>query len=220
MSMHLAREIDSLKNHVLEVGTLVEENTSAAVRALENRDEQLAQDTIQADWQIDEMEVTVEEECLKILALHQPVAADLRFIVAVLKINNDLERIGDLGVNIAERTLSLVHEEAISLPLDFRKMTEQAQTMLREGLDALVNMDMEKARAIPREDDKVDAINKEMYEVVKKGINENPHHLDQLIHLLSISRHIERIADLTTNIAEDVLYMGSGEITRHQHSVT
>ncbi len=216
MSVHLKREIENLKNLLLKLGTLVEENTSRAVEALEKRDKKLAESAIEADMQIDEMEVEVEEECLKILALHQPVAVDLRFIVAVLKINSDLERIGDLAVNIAERASYLAVEKESTFPMDFSRMSELAHSMLRNALDSLVNLDMDLAGKVGGTDDEVDDINKQMYEQVKMGLRETPDQIEQLIHLLCVSRHIERIADHATNIAEDVLYMGKGEIMRHR----
>ena len=217
MSIHIRKGIEKIKALFLEIGTMVEENTARAVRALEERDRELAGKTIEFDLEIDEMEVNVEEECLKVLALHQPVAVDLRFIVAVLKINNDLERIGDLAVNIAERAEALADKPQVDLPMDFDKMAEVAQWMLRKGLDALVNLDMELARDVCCRDDEVDEMNKEMYEQVKAGIKKEPEYMEQLIHLLCVSRHIERIGDHATNIAEDVLYMGEGEIIRHKH---
>ncbi len=216
MSLHLTREIENLKGLLLRLGTLAEENTTRAVRALETHDKKLAASAIEADLDIDKMEVEVEEECLKILALHQPVAVDLRFIVAVLKITNDLERIGDLAVNVAERAEFLANENSISMPMDFSQMTELAQTMLRDALDSLVNLDMELAGKVGGADDDVDEMNREMYEQVKEGIRKAPEQMEQLIHLLCASRHIERIADHATNIAEDVLYMGEGEIMRHR----
>jgi phosphate transport system protein len=171
---------------------------------------------IEKDLEIDHSEVEVEEECLRILALHQPVAIDLRFIVAALKLNNDLERIGDLAVNIAERALFLSRVTPPVIPFDFNEMAQRTRDMLKQSLDALVNMDIELARRVCAEDDEVDRINREMYVHVKQAIRQHPHHLEALVHLLSVSRHLERIADHTTNIAEDVIYMIEGEIVRHK----
>ena len=158
----------------------------------------------------------MEEECLKILALHQPVAIDLRFVVAVLKLNSDLERIGDLAVNIAERAQFLSTREPVPVPLDFGGMAQATRNMLRRALDALVNMDIGAAWEVLKSDDVVDEINREMFVQVQDGIRKHPDMLEALIHLLSASRHLERIADLATNIAEDVIYMVDGEIVRHR----
>lgn len=216
MTIHLQREIDNLKKLILALGADVEENVHKAVKSLETRDSQLAETIVASDEVIDEQEVFLEEECLKVLALHQPVAIDLRFVIAVLKINNDLERIADLAVNIAERALFLNTQPKISIPFDFSTMVDKTKTMLRRSLDALVRMDTDMAHRVLMSDDEVDEINKEMYGQVQGGIRENPDQLESLIHYLSTSRHLERIADHATNIAEDVIYMVNGEIVRHR----
>jgi len=213
---HLQRALDKLKRSIYSLSGMVEESVRDAVRALDRRDSRLAQKVIDADLEIDHAEVDVEEECLKILALHQPVAIDLRFIVAVLKINNDLERIGDLAVNIAERAQFLATHEKVDIPFDFAGMAEKAQAMVKQSLDALVNLDAGAALAVCAADDEVDAMNRQMYLQVGEGIREHPDQVESLTHLLSVSRHLERIADHATNIAEDVIYMVRGEIVRHQ----
>ena len=216
MPTHLHKAIEKLKTDLLEVGTQVEENLRAAVDALNERDIKKATMVIQNDDIIDALEVEVEEECLKILALHQPVATDLRFIVAALKINNDLERVGDLAVNVAERALYVSKHQPIEVKLDFQTMGIKTQWMLKNSLDALVHQDDVLARNVCLADDEVDDMNREMYTQVQEAIKKNPNQIKVLIHLLSTSRHLERIADLATNIAEDVLYMIDGEIMRHQ----
>lgn len=216
MTIHMVREIENLKKKILELGGLVEQNVHLAVQSLETRDSELAQSIINADLSIDDKEVELEEECLKLLALHQPVAIDLRFVVAVLKINNDLERISDLAVNIAERALFLNQHEKINIPFDFFNMVEKTKIMLRKSLDALVNMDPHMAHEVLASDDEVDAINRQMYKQVQDGILQEPSQIERLIHYLSTSRHLERIADHATNIAEDVIYMVDGEIVRHR----
>ena len=217
MSKHLESAIKELKKDLLALSALVEEHLHRAVTAIHDRDESLAHTVIDTDFKIDQAEVDVEEECLKIMALHQPVAIDLRFIVAALKINNDLERIGDLAVNLAERALFL---SRIPLPehisLDLPGMAKKAEHMLRKSMDALVNMDAELAWHVCGADDEVDDINRKMYDQVKAAIRKHPEHIDALIHILSASRHVERIADHATNIAEDVIYMIEGEIVRHR----
>jgi phosphate transport system protein len=215
MSVHLQREIQNLKKSILSLSAEVEERVWKAVKSMQDRNPKLAQTVIDGDIEIDRKEVEVEEECLKILALYQPVAIDLRFIVAVLKINNDLERIGDLAANIAKRSAYLSAHERIDVPFDFNAMAQKAQWMLRKSLDALVNMDVELARQVCAADDEVDKTNRDMYEWVKGEIRSNPEHLDRLLALFRIARHLERIADAATNIAEDVIYMAEGDIVRH-----
>ncbi len=216
MSEHLNREIDNLKKELLTLCSVVEESLWQAVRSIKNRDVKLAEKVIASDIEIDQMEVKVEEDCLKILALHQPVAIDLRFIITALKINNDLERIGDLSVNIAERSQFLSTCNSVGILLDYGPMAEKTQAMLKKSLDALVNMNCELAYQVCEADDEVDAINRQMYDQVKQQIKQNPEDIESLIHLLSVSRHLERIADHATNIAEDVIYMVKGEIVRHK----
>ena len=216
MTMHMQREIEKLKKLVLSLGAEVEENVHKAVQALQARDHALAEKIIAGDAAVDKFEVYLEEECLKILALHQPVAIDLRFVIAVLKINNDLERIGDLAVNIAERATYLATREPVEIPFDFVGMANKTKLMLKKSLDALVNMDSREAWEVCAMDDEVDGINRQMYEQVQEGIRRRPDQMESLIHCLSTSRHLERIADHATNIAEDVIYMVAGEIVRHK----
>ena len=211
----LLREIDKLKKGIVALGALVEDNLRLAVQSVEKRDPDLARRVLEMDHQIDQAEVDLEEECLKILALHQPVAIDLRFIIAVLKINNDLERIGDLAVNIAERAILLCRTAAINEPFDFPTMAAKSKDMLRQSLDALVNINPSQAYAVCKADDEVDDINRAMYEQVKNGLRRNPGDIECLIHMLGVSRTLERVADHATNIAEDVIYMATGEIVRH-----
>jgi phosphate transport system protein len=216
MPQHLRREIENLKKKILALGARVEEAVQKATLSIEERDRDIAIQVIEDDYQIDHTEVDIEEDCLKILALHQPVAIDLRFIVAVLKINNDLERIGDLAVNIAERSEFLATREPVAVSLDFVTMADKAQLMLKKSLDALVNLSVETAQQVRSSDDEIDAINRRMYLKVQEALRARPDQIESLVHLLSVSRHLERIADHATNIAEDVIYMIEGQIVRHQ----
>jgi phosphate transport system protein len=216
MTIHFQNELERLKKKLLALSTIVEESVEKAVRSISNRDVRLAREVIENDRTIDLLEVEVEEECLKILALHQPVAGDLRFVVAVLKINNDLERIGDLAVNIAERSAYLAEKEPIAMPFDFVTMEKKTRLMLEKSIDSLIQMNIEIASEVGAADDEIDAINREMYNQVAIGVRNSPDQADRLIHCLSISRHLERIADYATNIAEDVIYMIKGQIIRHQ----
>jgi phosphate transport system protein len=216
LKKHLQRELDSLKKRILSLGTMAEESFRMAIEAFETRDRELALEIIEADRKIDEAEVQVEEECLKILALHQPVAVDLRFINAVIKINNDLERVGDEAVNIAERVASIAGKPPVEVPFEYSVMAEKTEAMLRKSLDALVNLDADLAYKVCLSDDEVDDINRDIYDKVKAAIQEQPGRVGYLINLLLISRHLERIADHATNIAEEVIYMVEGEISRHR----
>ncbi len=215
MTQHMQRELEKLKKMILALSAVVEETVQQALLSLERMDVPLARQVTGGDEAIDQMEVDLEEECLKILALHQPVAIDLRFIVSVLKINNDLERIADLAVNVAERTIGLDQVGRIPTPFDTVEMGRKVQAMLKKALDALVNLDVEVAREACTLDDAGDAIHKHNYTLIKDRIRSHPEQLDALVQYLSVSRHLERIADLATNIAEDVIYMIEGEIVRH-----
>jgi phosphate transport system protein len=216
MTRHIERQIEHLKEKILRVGTLVEEAISKAITALINEDIPLAQRVMASDEEIDRMEVEVEEECLKILALYQPVAADLRFVVSVLKINNDLERMGDLAKNIAKRVPQLAAGAPCPLPPEIRPMAMQAQEMVKQCLDAVVRGDPTLARQIREEDDSVDASRQRVQKMVMQGIKDSPEKVESLLRINSVSKHIERIADMATNIAEDVIYMVEGEIVRHR----
>jgi len=200
---------------VLSLGAMVEESVRLAVKALETRDTELAQRVIDVDQEIDEKEVDVEEECLKILALHQPVAIDLRIISAIIKINNDLERVGDEAVNIAERVITMAKQTPASIQFDYNLMAEKAESMLKRSLDAMVKLDEDIAYKVCLDDDEVDEMNGYIYDQVKLAIKREPERVGYLINLLLVSRHLERIADHATNIAEEVIYVIGGVIHRH-----
>lgn len=215
MRVHLEREIEKLKRMIMSLSANVEESVEKAARSIALRDSDLAREVIKEDYEIDEREVNVEEECLKILALHQPVAIDLRYIVAMLKINNDLERIGDLATNIAQSCIYLDEHGPEEFPFDFPRMARKAQDMVNDSLSAMVTRDSELAREVCLADDEVDEINRSMCGLVGQAVQEDPAHSDGLLRLLNVSHHLERIADHATNIAEDVIYMSEGDIVRH-----
>jgi phosphate transport system protein len=215
MTVHFQVELEKLKKRILSLGAMVEEQFRMAVKALNTKDGDLAQKVVDSDRKIDQREVEIEEECLKILALHQPVAADLRFIVAVIKINNDLERIGDESVNIAEGVAYISKRPPISFPFDYSVMAQKAEVMLKNSLDALVNLDVDLAYKVGTQDDEVDTIYREIHEKVKEVIPTQVDRVGSLLNLLLISRHLERIADHATNISEEVIYMIEGVIPRH-----
>ena len=194
---------------------MVEERVRMAAGAVVNHDWQAAEQIIKTDYEIDEMEVEVEEECLKVLALHQPVAVDLRFLIAVIKINNDLERIGDQAVNIAQRVRVLAKHSNPVYQFDYTLMAHKAEKMLRMSLDALVNLDEDLAFKVVTMDDEVDYIQRDAYDRIKNAMKENPAMMSYLINLYLVSRHLERLADHATNVAEEVIYLIEGEIIRH-----
>jgi phosphate transport system protein len=215
VAAHLQREIDGLKRQVLSLCSLVEGQVEKALRAVLDRDDDLAQEVERLDLQIDQREIEVEEECLKALALHQPVAVDLRLIIAALKINNDLERIGDMAVNIARKARGLVAEPPPEVSCDLAGMWAKTQAMLRDSIDALVNMDAPLATSICARDDEVDRAKSVIRKEIEAAIRRQPDRAGALLRLLAVSRNLERIADLATNIAEDVIYLVEGRIIRH-----
>ena len=216
MSLHLQRDLEKLKKEILKLGTMVESAINNAILALNNREMLYVDEVLRLEDHINEMEVKIEEDCLKILALHQPVAGDLRFIVVSLKVNNDLERMGDFAKNIAKRARELMQEEPIStLPEFVNELPNLVRTMVRNSLDALVKLDVSLAREVIAMDDKVDEINRAMYQEVTRVAKEKASKTEVAISLLSTSRYMERIGDLSTNIAEDVIFMVEGRVIRH-----
>lgn len=216
MAIHLHRDLDKLKKDILLLGTMVEEATHRAVLALMDRRADLAKEVQQGDKEVDAREIRIEEDCLKILALHQPVANDLRFVIAVMKVNNDLERVGDLAGNLAGRAIYLAGRPPIDIPDGIRELSEAVPRMLRESLDALIQQDTDLARRILIEDERVDQLHKDLYTLFEDRMEETPDRISELIQLLSVSRYLERIADLATNIAEDVVFLRDGEVVRHR----
>ncbi|MCP5106086.1 MAG: phosphate signaling complex protein PhoU [bacterium] len=215
MSAHLQRAIDGLMKQLMGLSAKVEESVKRAVQSLDEGNAELARKVIAEDEVIDRREIDIEEECLKIFALHQPVAIDLRYLVAVLKINNDLERIGDLAQNISKSSIHILDKPLLENPFDFRGIYNHVQSMLKRSLDAIVNRDVEAANRILEEDDEVDRMHHELSAEVLEEIKKNPDKAGTLIQYIHIARHLERIADHTTNIAEDIIYLIKGEIVRH-----
>ena len=216
MKIHLQTEIDKLTKKLFHLSTLVEESLELAIKAVHDQDLELAATIKERDKEIDRTEVDIEEDCLKILALHQPVAADLRFLITVLKMNNDLERIGDLAVNISKGKPCLVEG---SSPLVFgerlKDLGDKAQLMLRNSLQALLDLNVEGARQVLAADDEVDADYKNFTDLIKAQLGGNKEQTDLMVTWVMIAKHIERVADLATNIAEDTIYTVTGEIVRH-----
>jgi phosphate transport system protein len=216
MPKHLQRQIELLKQKVLFEGSMVEGAIANAVAALVHRDDATARKVLDEDAEIDRMEVDVEEDCLKILALYQPVAGDLRFVVAVLKINNDLERMGDLAKNIAKRVLFLARSDRVDVPIDFRAMAARAQNMVKHSLDALVGGDSALAHRVRQDDDELDGMRRTIHEQIRSAIRSKPEQTETLMKLYSVAKHLERLGDMACNVAEDVIYMVEGDIVRHR----
>lgn len=220
MNMIFARENEKLKESILRLAGEVELRLTEVLKAVERRDKEALLTWMERDSEIDEREVQIEEECLKILALHQPVARDLRFVVAVLKINNDLERIGDIVVNIADRGVRLTAFPVTDLQEKIMLMGRLAKEMLKDSLDALIALDVHKAVAVIAHDDEVDRLNVEVINgVVARATPGNSGPMtESLILVHSVARDLERIGDHATNIAEDVAYLVDGTIIRHKHT--
>ncbi len=213
--MYFHREIDNLKKGILNLGGLVEEQVRKACALLVKYDEQAAQELMNSDWKVDDAEIAVEEDCLKILALHQPVARDLRLIVAIIKINNELERIGDIAVNITKRLLTIEKHTPVNFNFDYQPMAEKILEMLKISLDALVTEDANLARKLFIMDEDVDSMRNMAYrEVIAAIQGKNESDAAGLVNLYLIARHLERIGDRTNNIAEEIIYLVEGEIVR------
>lgn len=215
--MQFLVEIEKLKKHILSLSALVEQSLADAMTAFDAADKVLAAKVKQKDEIIDQMEIDIEEECLKTLALHQPVARDLRLVVAVLKMNNDLERIGDLAVNIAERA-ELLNGRSLNVPgLNLGPMAEVVKKMLKMSLDAFCRLDIQMALDVCSSDDAVDSFNRDTIEKIGRAIEADPagDKINSLILIMGVSRSLERIADHATNIAEDLIYLIEGRIVRH-----
>jgi len=216
MAEHFHRELSILKQQIHRMGGLVEENLKRATTSVIEHNPTLAQAVLESDEEINRLEVEVEEACLKILALYQPVAVDLRYVIAVLKMNNELERIGDYAVNISKRALSFNEDPEFVIPSLFADMANSTRAMLSNSLDALINFSEASAREVVAADDAVDELNGKIYDYVRFELEGgNTGQASSLIHLLTVSRMVERTADRVTNIAEDIIYMIEGTIIRH-----
>ena len=215
LKRYFDEELKHLNEKLLEMVRLVEEAISRAVRALVKRDAKLSEQVTQADEAINFLEIEIEELCLKLLALQQPLAIDLRFIASALKINNDLERIGDQAVNIAERTLDLLKQPLLKPLIDIPRMATLAQKMVKDSLDAFVNRDTNLARDVCERDDEVDDLNDQILRELLTYMMQDPKTIPRAVDLILVGRHLERIADLATNICEDVIYLVDGKTIKH-----
>ncbi|QEG42456.1 phosphate signaling complex protein PhoU [Roseimaritima ulvae] len=217
MTKHFQRDMDRLHGSILALSSRVEAMIDKAMLALCDRRMDLAAEVTDEDYEVNQEEIRIEEECLKMLALHQPVAGDLRRIAAVLKINNDLERIADLAVNIGERSQGFSQFPEFQVPDRIREMSTAAVSMLRSALDSFVKMDPLLARRVRAQDGEVNSHNVAIINILQEMMMEDSRLVIPAVHCFSASRHLERIGDLATNIAEDVIYLVEGEIVRHQH---
>lgn len=212
---HFDQELKHLNEKLFEMARLVEEAIGRAVKALVDREPKVAEEVIRADTTINFLEIEIDELCLKLLALQQPLAVDLRFIASALKINNDLERIGDQAVNIAERTLDLLKQPLLKPLIDIPRMATLAQKMVKDSLDAFVNRDTKLARDVCERDDEVDDLNDQIFRELLTYMMQDPKTISRAVDLILVGRHLERIADLATNICEDVVYLVDGKMIKH-----
>jgi len=217
MSKHLQRDLDHLNTELLKISSMVEEMIDKATQALIERRHELADEVVGSDEYVDQLEVHVEEDCLKMLALHQPVAVDLRRIATVMKVNNDLERIADLAVSIAQRAKAMDEFPAFPIPDQLPSIVALSTQMVRGAMDAFVNMDVGSARRIMALDATVDQLNRDIIVELQITMQKKPQLVAAALHCFSAVRHVERIADHATNIAEDVVYLVEGDIVRHRH---
>lgn len=218
MAIHLTRDLERLQRDLLALAALVEETVHKATRALQTRNADLAREVIAGDGQIDREDNHLNEECLKLLALHQPVASDLRRVAAAMMITTDLERMGDLAEEIAERALALIEQKQLPIPEKLQRMSDLTTLMVRHSLDCFVNQNKEQAERVLRMDDEVDRYNVEIIQELVQAMKSSPELIEPGLSLFSATRHLERIADHATNIAEDVIYLIGGEIVRHRRS--
>ncbi|KAA5541412.1 phosphate signaling complex protein PhoU [Roseiconus nitratireducens] len=219
MSKVLQRELESLRERLVAQFTVVEQMTHMAVRSLVQRRPDFADRVMESDAAVDQTDIEIEEECLKILALHQPVAGDMRWLIAVIKVNGELERMADTACNIAERAKALARFPLFQVPEELSEMVDAAIGMVRRALDSFVNSDSDMAADVIQMDDLVDTLNRVIIDQLHEVMKKNPELIEPAVHCFSASRHLERIADLAENLAEEVIYLVDGEIVRHQHGV-
>jgi len=219
MFRHFEEELDNLRNRLLEMSGLVEDSVYRSIKSLLEKDEEAAQQVLQNEAKINRLEIQIDELATSLLARVQPMATDLRFITAAMKINNDLERMGDISVNIVRRTLVLMHEPMPKELVDIPHMATLAQSMIRQSLDAFVRKDAELARSILTSDDAIDQLRDSVYEELVSLMERDPTTVRQSINLMFVARALERLADHATNIAEDVLFLVEGVEVRHHAEV-
>ncbi len=220
MQRHFDEELKALKEKILRMGALVEEQIRNAIKALVERDSDLARQVIANDHRVNAMDVEVDEDCLRLIALHQPMAKDLRFITTAMKISTELERMSDLAENIAERAIELNEEPQLKPYIDIPRMAEHAQRMVKEALDAFVNGDNTLARKVCADDDFIDDLTHQIFRELLSYMIEDPHTISRAVRITFVAKYIERVADHATNVAELVVYLVEGKIIRHTTTST
>ena len=215
MDGHLELELKRLEEKLLEMATIVEESIAMAIKGLKERKEELAKEVLKREEIVNQLDIEIDEYCLKLLALKQPMAIDLRFITSAMKIVSDLERIGDQAVNIAQRTLELLKFPLLKPLIDIPRMAKLAQEMVRDSINAFVNRDEKLARNVCERDDEVDNLNDQIFRELLTYMMQDPTTIKRAVDLILVGRHLERIADHATNIAEDVIYWIKGKTIKH-----
>ncbi|HHT9147432.1 MAG TPA: phosphate signaling complex protein PhoU [Candidatus Wujingus californicus] len=216
MERHFDQQLGALRKNLIQMASLVETAIANAVKSLIERDSKLAQRVIKSDEDIDSLELEIDKQCVDLLALRQPLAIDLRFITSSIKITNNLERMGDLAVNIAERVIPLSQEPQLKPLIDIPRMATITQTMVKDSIDAFVNRDTELARSVYERDSTVDALNDQIFRELLTYMMQDPGNITRAVHLVLISRHLERIADHSTNIAEEIVYIVKAKVVKHR----
>jgi phosphate transport system protein len=215
MQRHFDEELKTLKEKILQMGAMVEAQIANAIKSLVERDSDLARETIEKDHRVNAMDVEIDDDSVKLIALHQPMANDLRFITTAMKISTELERMSDLAENIAERALELNEEQQLKPYIDIPRMAVHAQQMVKEALDAFVNRNVELAWKVIHDDDYIDGLTHQVFRELSSFMVEDPHTITRAIRITFISKYLERIADHATNVAELVVYLVEGKIIRH-----
>ena len=216
--MHYVREMGRLNKHLIKLSDMIEHQVGESIHAISKLDEETARKVIDVDTEVDQYEIEMEEDCLKLLALHQPVANDLRLIITVLKINNDLERIGDHAVIIAEEAIKLTKLPAVDVPVDLYTLSTQAKLMLRKSMLAFVETDLHLARDVLLSGQGIRQLAENIFSGQLECIKSSPEDAEQHLYILKVSRQLQRIADHATNISEDIIFLMSGDIIRHSSS--
>ena len=217
MSKHLEKDVNQVRNRILDLGEMVADSIETASAMIQNYDLVLVNQVYEVEHLIDTIEVEIEEECLKVLALHQPVSENLRFLIVVLKVNNDLERMGDQLKNIAERIEYISDKDRVVADLKLHSMAELCSKMVKESIVALTQQDAKRARTVLKLDDELDIMHAATYKTLTKVMLEKSESIRAALSLLTVSSNLERIGDLATNIAEEIISMEEGEIVRHKN---
>ena len=216
MERHFDQQLGALRKNLIQMASMIETAIANAVKSLIERDSELARLVVQSDEQVDALELEIDKQCVDLLALRQPLAIDLRFITSSIKITNNLERMGDLAVNIAERVIPLSQEPQLKPLIDIPRMATITQTMVKDSIDAFVYRDTDLARSVYERDSTVDAMNDQIFRELLTYMMQDPANITRAVHLILISRHLERIADHSTNIAEEVVYIVKAKVVKHR----